>query len=127
MNYLKLTDAFEAHEIDAASFHHGEHVAVAYQMLQKYKFSEAAYRYGENINTLAIKAGAPEKFNSTITYAFMSLVMEQMETTEHKGYEDFLSQNRDLLSKNLLSRWYSSNRLGSDLARKMFLLPDKTN
>jgi len=119
-----LTDAFEAREIDNTMFRHEQHVRVAYHMLRRYDFTDAATRYAQGIRELAAAAGAPEKFNVTITFAFMSLIAERMADTAATDYDAFLKNNPDLLSKECLSSFYSKARLASDTARVMFLLPD---
>ncbi|MHA1564156.1 MAG: hypothetical protein ACTSX7_02480 [Alphaproteobacteria bacterium] len=122
--YAELTKSFEARDLNAGTFRHLDHVGVAYEMLRKYDFLEAAVRYGRNINIIATKASASDKFNTTITFAFMSLIAERMATTDHANYDDFTARNQDLLSKDVLKLWYSPDRLRSDLARKIFLMPD---
>lgn len=122
--HAELARSFDAHDIDNSSFRHNDHVAVAYEMLKDGDFAEAAFRYAANIKAIAAKAGAPEKFNATITFAFMSLIAERMETTAHEDYESFIAANPDLTSKDVLQKWYSPQRLQSASARRMFLLPD---
>ncbi|GLQ26412.1 hypothetical protein GCM10007927_12150 [Sulfitobacter pacificus] len=120
----QVTQAFEAHTIDNTMFRHAEHVQVAYDLLRKHDYMDAAMIYAKGIQALAAKAGAPQKFNLTITYAFMSLIAERMAIASHQGFEDFVSQNPDLMSKTVLERWYANDRLHSDTARSIFLLPD---
>ena len=123
-DYADLTRSFEAHDLDNSTFRHLDHVGVAYEMLRLHDFVEATSRYAENIRSIAAKAGAPDKFNATITFAFMSLIAERMVTTEHKDYDDFIARNPDLKSKDVLEKWYSPERLHSASARRVFLLPD---
>ncbi len=115
---------FETRELDPSSFRHGDHVAVAYEMLRKYDFIEATLNYGQSLNAIAIKAGAADKYNTTITVAFMSLIAERMAQVEDESYDAFIARNQDLLSKDILRRWYSPERLTSDRARQIFLMPD---
>jgi hypothetical protein len=122
-DYSKLTQQFEAQDIDPASFRHSDHILVAYEMLNRYDFLSTSQKYSETIKAMATKAGVPEKFNLTITLAFLSLIAERIHNTPHSNFEEFLSQNEDLKAKNLLEKMYSTERLQSDLARKMFLLP----
>lgn len=62
-----ITDAFEAGTIDTATFGHRDHVGVACGMLSRHSFLDAAYKYACGIRQMAEEAGAPEKFNATIT------------------------------------------------------------
>lgn len=116
--------SFEAGKLEPAAFKHTDHVAVAYEMLGAYEFLEACSKYAGNIRALAEKAGAPMKFNATITVAFMSLIAERMVSGNYETFEAFIFDNQDLQSKNLLERWYSPERLNCDTARAVFLMPD---
>lgn len=119
-----LVDAFVARRLDNRAFHHRDHVVVAYELLRRSDFVTATARYADTIRELAKAAGAPEKYNATITFAFMSLIAERMATTEHADADDFIAGNPDLLSGQPLNRWYAPERLRSDLARRVFLLPE---
>lgn len=123
-DYRELMRSFEGLDINPKDFGHEDHVGVAYEMLRSYDFLDASTRYSECINTIATRAGAAQKFNTTITLAFLSLIAERMRATSHGSFEHFIAQNQDLLSKDVLSKWYSTERLESDLARTVFLMPD---
>ena len=119
-----ITIAFEAHEIDNTAFHHADHVRVAFDLLAKYDFIDASAVYAKGIRTLAAKAGAPKKFNLTITYAFMSLIAERLANGPSRDFDAFVGANPDVMSKDVLMKWYDSKRLHTDTAREIFLLPD---
>ncbi|MEX0306321.1 MAG: hypothetical protein AB3N12_02940 [Ruegeria sp.] len=121
--YADITKEFEAHAVDNTTFGHAEHVQVAYDLLRKYDFIDAAAIYAKGIRALAANAGAPGKFNLTITYAFMSLIAERLSKTQANEFEGFAQENTDLMAKTVLDRWYSTERLNSQLARDIFLLP----
>lgn len=124
VNYEKLARSFEVCNIDAGSFSHADHVGVAYEMLRRYDFLDASVRYSNSIKTIATNAGAAKKFNTTITLAFLSLIAERIETTPHDSYEEFLEKNPDLFEGNVLTKWYEADRMQSELARTVFLMPD---
>lgn len=123
--HSQLLKDFESFETNAAEFKHLQHVQVAFGMLQKYRFTEAVSRYSESIETIATRAGAADKFNITITVAFLSIIAERMHDLPDTDLDGFLSANQDLLDKNLLKNWYTDERLQSDAARQSFLLPDR--
>lgn len=123
-DYADLTRSFEAQDLDASRFRHMDHIGVAYEMLEHHDFIEATSRYARNIRAIAAKAGNPDKFNATITLAFMSLIAERMVSREYRDYDDFIAQNPDLTSMDVLKKWYSPERLHSAPAREVFLLPD---
>ncbi len=120
-----LLEAFETYTIDAKSFGHRDHLRVAFMMLEKYDFLEATYRYSRTIQKLANAAGAPAKFNTTITIAFMGMIAERMADKECGTADDFLDSNPDLITSKTLRNHYSESRINSDLARTAFLLPDR--
>ncbi|MEM8499702.1 MAG: hypothetical protein AAF542_16890 [Pseudomonadota bacterium] len=119
-----LLQQFEALKISTPDFHHEEHVRVAFEMLNSYDFVEACSRYANTIQAMAQSAGAPEKYNTTITFAFMSLVAERKANSDHTDVDSFLANNPHLLDRSLLDGWYSKERLTSATARGQFLLPD---
>ena len=123
--YSQITQQFETHTIDPTTFSHQEHVLVAYEMLLQHSFLDASMKYAKGIETMAIKAGAPEKFHMTITMAFLSLIAERLHQTKAPTFKEFLAQNQDLLSKSVLNRWYSNTELQSDFARTHLLLPTR--
>ena len=123
-NYEAFFTSFEACDIDASAFTHMDHVGVAYEMLRRYDFLDASVKYADCINTIATKSGAARKFNTTITLAFLSVIVERMQAKPSEGFEAFIRQNQDLLSGNILAKWYTPERLQSDLARTVFLMPD---
>lgn len=120
----ELLRAFEARDLDPAAFHHRDHIAVAFELLRRHEFLEAANRYGTGIRSLAARAGAADKFNATVTLAFLSIIAERMRAADYADAEDFIARNPDLFSRALLTRWYAPDRLASDLARQVFLLPE---
>lgn len=120
-----LLDEFEQLEIDPHDFHHVDHVRVAYEILNKYDFVDACARYANTIRAMAENVGAAEKFNATITFAFMSLIAERKRRSDSSDVESFLASNSDLLDKDVLKSWYSNERLTSSTARRQFVLPDR--
>mgnify|MGYP001793951502 CR=1 FL=1 len=92
-----LLDDFENLAISAPDFHHADHVRVALAMLGKYDFVDACSRYAKTNKNMADAVGVPDKFNATITFAFMSVIAERKAQSEFETAEDFLASNSDLL------------------------------
>ena len=122
-DYWIYSEQFEAKAIDPRDFKHIDHVGVAWVMLQKYDFLTACDVYSRTIHALASSVGAETKFNVTITFAFLSIMAERLAENVGKDFEEFLTQNRDLLDRSLLEKWYSKEDLMSERARKRFLMP----
>ena len=121
----QMVSDFEKGRINPAEFSHRLHVVTAFGLLGRYPFLEASRRYTEAIQALAEKAGAPGKFNLTITLAFLSLIAERMTAMRGADVEEFLSRNEDLLASHVLKHWYTQERLDSEPAHTQFLLPDR--
>ncbi|TCL08403.1 hypothetical protein BXY66_0440 [Shimia isoporae] len=113
---------FETLTIDASCFHHREHVLAAFALLREYEFIDAAAKYAKGIRAIAERAGAHDKFNLTITYAFMSLIAERMAGFDG-DFPAFVQAFPEVLDKNVLSGLYDGDRLGSELAKRVFLMP----
>ncbi|MBL4633788.1 MAG: hypothetical protein JKY56_07940 [Kofleriaceae bacterium] len=124
MDEKQLTTLFLAQKIEPSEFRHMDHLRVAYEMLHANDFIDAIAQYAKGIRSMASRAGAPAKFNVTITIAFMSLVAERIHIAPQKCFSEFISENGDLLQKDVLDQWYGQDRLQSDVARQIFLLPN---
>jgi hypothetical protein len=115
--------ALETGALDPAMFPHPEHVRLGYEMLGRHPFGEAVARFSRGQRLLAAKGGRPEAYNETITVAFLALIGERRARARHTGWCEFKANNKDLLDKRCLHRWYGAEELGSDLARQTFCLP----
>jgi hypothetical protein len=118
--------ALETGVLDPARFPHLEHLRLGYEMLGRYSFGEAVTRFSRGIRLLAAKAGRPEVYHETITVAFLAVIGERRGRAPQKDWCDFKAKNADLLDKRCLERWYGTEQLGSDLARRTFCLPQGT-
>lgn len=123
-NYTEMADDFEAYRVNPATFCHEHHVGVAYEMLNRYDFLSAASKYSDIINTIATAAGAGDKFNTTITVAFLSIIAERLSANNYSCANTFMASNQDLIQENPLTKLYSQKRLMSVESRMTFLLPD---
>ena len=115
--------AFETGLLDAAQFPHAEHVRFGYEMLGRYSFGEAISRFSGALKLLAAKAGKPEIYHETITVAFLALINERRARDATGTWTQFRAHNADLFDKRCLEKWYGTEQLGSDLARRAFCLP----
>ena len=114
-------------EIDPATFPHREHVRMAFEMLRRHDFPETVLHYSRTLRAMAENVGRPEAFHQTITIAFLSLIAERMETGVAADFAAFAQANPDLLEKSVLKRWYRAERLASEIARRIFVLPEPTS
>ena len=115
---------FRSGGLDPTRFHHRDHVRVAFEMLRRAPFLEVAPAYAEALRDLACRSGRPDAYHETITIGFLALVGERLVAERGGDFGRFERENHDLFDKRLLLRWYSAERLGSDAARRTFLLPE---
>ena len=118
-----LLDDFETRRMHNCNFGHAAHIAVAWAMLNRHDFTDAVAQFGAGIRDLAAAGGAPEKYNATITVAFLSLIAERMRPGQ--DYAAFTAANPDMMTKDAVTRLYSPERLNSPEARSHFLMPDR--
>jgi hypothetical protein len=112
-------------ETDPARFPHREHIRMAFEMLRRHAFPEAALLFSEALRGIVVRAGQPQSFHQTITIAYLSLIAERIELQCHADFNAFALQNPDLFDKAVLSQWYRPERLASPQARRTFLLPER--
>ncbi len=115
--------AFESGGLDPAQFPHAEHVRFGYEMLDRYSFGEAVSRFSGGLKLLVAKAGKPEVYHETITVAFLALINERRACAAAQTWGEFKRENSDLFDKRCLEKWYGTEQLSSDLARRIFCLP----
>lgn len=110
-------------DIDAATFRHADHVRMAFEMMRRHSFPDAAQAYCASLKAIAARAGNAAAYHETITLAFLSLVSERMNVRSYRDFAAFSKDNPDLMDKRVLMRWYDPERLTSPLARATFVLP----
>jgi hypothetical protein len=116
---------FLADQQDPGAFRHADHVRVAFEMLKRHSFLSAADIYSQKIKAMTRRIGKPTAYNETITVAFLAAISEQMAKRSYESFEAFAAENPELLDKNILTRWYTKERLSSDVARETFVLPER--
>src|ERR1700679_4284630 len=118
---------FESDAVPENSFHHADHVRLAFAYLCQYPVLQALEKFSSALKRFAAARGKTQLYNETITCAYLFLIHERMARCEGAGWEEFARLNPDLfISKNgILRRYYEDATLTSDLARKVFVLPDR--
>jgi hypothetical protein len=128
MTNQDLIHRFEAASIPEAFFHHADHVRLAFAYLSEFPVLSALEKFASALKRFAAARGKPQLYNETITCAYFFLIRERMARDEALGWEKFTRRNPDLLvwKDGILMRYYyQESTLKSDLARNIFVLPDK--
>ncbi len=127
MNNEELIRCFENDAVPEGSFHHSDHVRLAFAYLCEYPVLNALERFASALKRFAAARGKTQLYNETITCAYFFLIRERMACGGGADWEEFSRQNTDLLTwkSGILSRYYRESTLKSDFARTVFVLPDK--
>ncbi|MGD9863898.1 MAG: hypothetical protein AB7S99_11870 [Pseudodonghicola sp.] len=120
--YDTMLAALEAGTLPAEGFSHRDHVGVTVAALRQGDFYDALARVARGLRRLAGNAGVPEKFNATVTFAFVSLIAQRMDAG-CGDVEAFLRDNPDLLSGNPLAGLYPDGQADTPLAKRVPVLP----
>lgn len=120
--------AFESCALPNTEFHHADHIRLAWVYLRELPLLEALERFRSGLQRFAAHNGVPGLYHETITWAYLLLIHERMQRAEATA--DFASFRRlhpDLFAwkPSLLDAYYRPETLGSDLARRVFVLPDR--
>jgi hypothetical protein len=119
-----LLEAFLGGKIESRDFRHADHVRVGFEILDHHGFPDALAAYSAALKGIAGRAGRPDAYHETITVAFLSLIGERRAASRHADAEAFVHGNPELMDKSILERWYTRERLFSDIARRTFVMPD---
>jgi hypothetical protein len=128
MNDEELIANFEAATLPKESFHHRDHVRVAFLYLCRYPALAALERFSSSLKDFALASGKPNLYNETVTWAFMLLIRERLARAGcPQTWAQFAEDNADLLTwqNSILKKYYREETLSSDLAKSTFLFPDK--
>jgi hypothetical protein len=127
MTHQELINRFETGSVPENSFHHTDHVRLAFAYLSEYTPLQALDKFSTALKRYAATRGKAGLYNETITHAYFFLIRERMARTAVADWEQFAADNPELLKwkDGILGRYYQQETLKSELARSVFLFPDK--
>ncbi|MCR2783648.1 MULTISPECIES: hypothetical protein [unclassified Microbacterium] len=112
-------------QVDTSSgFGHREHLHLTWLAVRQHGESHAVTIICHGIRRAAVYAKAPQKYNATISQAWVRLVAHHIRAGHESDFSDFIQRNPALLDKRLLSRYYRSSALASVAARTGWVAPD---
>ena len=85
---------FESGNVDPARFDHAAHIYIAWLYACSYPGKEAVTRFDAALKRFTDCIGARDKYNATVTWLFMLLIVERSRTGE--GWAEFRARNADL-------------------------------
>lgn len=126
MSNHELIHCFESDTLPG-EFHHEDHVRLAFAYLCEFTPLEALQRFCLALKKYAAARGKTQLYHETITHAYFFLIRERMARGGSQSWVEFSGDNPDLLvwRNGILARYYRESTLQSDLARSVFLFPDK--
>jgi len=127
MTNEQIIHCFETNAIPVHSFHHADHVRLAFAYLAIYPPLHALENFSAALKRFATARGKSQLYHETITHAYFFLIRERMARCSTANWDEFADQNPDLLiwKNGILTRYYHESTLQSDLARTVFVFPDK--
>lgn len=122
--------AFERLEFAPGQFKHADHVRLAWIFLRVFPLHVALEKFSLALRRFAASIDQSDLYHQTITWAYLFLINERLEKTGREAdWAHFAAANSDLFSwkKVGLNRYYSPERLDCDMARRTFLMPDRSS
>ena len=119
---------FEACTLPNSSFHHEQHVRIVWLYLRRYPLLETLARFSESLKRFAAANGKPNLYHETITWAYAFLIHERTRRNPRpQTWAEFVAANSDLFDwkNSILKSFYEDDTMRSDLARQVFVFPDK--
>jgi hypothetical protein len=131
MTLQPLTDAAlvarcEDASLPAAAFPHREHVRAAWLFVRRDGMPAALQTFPAALQRFADAKGATALYHATITWAFLLLIHERQARQPATTWKAFAAANPDLLvwKPSVLDGLYTPETLASELARRVFVMPD---
>jgi hypothetical protein len=108
----------------ADRFGHRQHVHLTWLAVRQYGTAGAVGLVSDGIQATARYQGAPQKYNATVSRAWVELVGHHAAAASAADFDTFADQNSPLLDKRLLNRFYRPATLASPAARAGWVEPD---
>jgi hypothetical protein len=124
----KFIARFEDCTLPNTAFHHRDHVRLAWLYLRRAPLLEALTRFTEGLKRFAHANGHDGLYHETITWAYLFLVHQRIAAApEGETWDEFAARNPDLMSwkPSILAGYYRDETLSSELARRVFVMPDR--
>lgn len=123
----ELLERFESAQLPNQAFKHREHLRAAFAMLSSSgDLAEGALRFRRALKRFAHVHGADQKYNETLTWAYLVLIQERMHSGSFTTSEEFLRAHPGLLRYRggIVESYYKLEAVtASPMARRLFLLP----
>ena len=116
--------AFEAGRIANQSFHHRDHLRLAWIQIRRLGLERASESVTLAIRHFAAHHGQANRYHDTMTRFWLYAVAIGIDRHPDLTFDDLLAAESHLLDKNLPSLHWSHQRMSSDEARGRWVEPD---
>jgi hypothetical protein len=124
----ELLRQFEDCSLPLEGLSHSVHIQIAFLYLCRHPLLDVLARFPAALTRYAEAHGKRGLYHETISWAYILLIHERMQRAGRpQSWLEFASANPDLMtwSSTILKQYYRAETLSSDLARKIFVFPDK--
>jgi hypothetical protein len=124
----ELLRQFEDCSLPLEALGHSVHIQIAFLYLCRHPLLDVLARFPAALTRYAEAHGKRGLYHETISWAYILLIHERMQRAGRpQSWLEFASANPDLMtwSSTILKQYYRDETLSSDLARKIFVFPDK--
>ena len=127
MNDTEFLAQFEAGTLPQDQFHHADHLHAAWLYLTRFSALDALAKFSSALRVYTAALGKADRYHETVTWAYLLLIHERIHRCAPMLWEQFAAKNSDLFEpKNaILLRYYRAETLDSELARRVFVMPDQ--
>jgi hypothetical protein len=119
----ELVGGFEAATLD--SFAHADHVRLTIVYLSRHGREETERRLLEGLRRFAVAKNVPQKFHVTMTRAWIDLIDSARGAAGANEPAALVAAYPELLDRDALLRFYSTDCLHSADARERWIPPDR--
>jgi hypothetical protein len=116
--------AFEMGQIANRSFHHRDHLRLAWIQIRRLGMERASESVAVAIQQFAARHGQANRYHDTMTRFWLRAVALGIDRHPDLGFEGLLAAEPHLLEKNLPFLHWSPERMGSEEARRGWTEPD---
>lgn len=108
----------------AERFGHRQHVHLTWLAVRRYGTNAAVHLISDGIQRTARYARVPQKYNATVSRAWVELVGHHAGQPDTADFDAFADRHPALLDKKLLTRFYRPETLAGTSARTGWVEPD---
>jgi CDP-diacylglycerol--glycerol-3-phosphate 3-phosphatidyltransferase len=110
--------AFQGREIPTSQFHHGDHLRLAWLLLERLPFDDALDSVRKGLQNFAARTGNPAHYHETLTQGWMRLLAAQEAKTFAEALADYPAD------ESPLQLFWKPETLKTEAARTTWVPPD---